>query len=156
MDFNFDGFNDISIIAVAGTSNTLSNIYLFDPSSKMFVKENTLSQYASLQVDAVNHVLTFHNARGMGGGWYPSGVIQWTQRQPVIIRREEQSSSEEEPEAFIRKIQLRMENGEMKTVCKVRIERIDTNKEKQCLLEGDWIEFDKYPFSILQRIWIAL
>lgn len=63
---------------------------------------------------------------------------------PVVVRTEEQSSENDDPERFIRTIQVRSESGEMETASKVLITGFE-EKEKQCLLEGEWTEFDKYP-----------
>jgi len=144
-DYNFDGFKDLAIVQQAGTANVMYNIYLFEPSSLRFVKHQVLSEFSAPEVDSVNRVIRYHNSGGMAGGWYTAGNIQWKEQRPIVVREEEQTSSEEEPEIFIRTIRILNEQGQMIIASKVQIQRYETEKEKQCLLEGNWIEFDRYP-----------
>lgn len=143
-DYNFDGYTDISVIRNAGTSNLWADIYLYDPIAETFFLQKELSEKTSVEVDSINRVLLFRNNGGMGGGRYTAGVIRWTNGHPVVVREEEQTSSEEGEEIFIRTIRIPGPDREMKVVSRVRIENLD-DKEKQCLLEGDWKEFDRYP-----------
>ena len=144
-DYNFDGFKDLAIVQQAGTANVVYEIFLFGPSSLKFVKHQALSELSAPEVDSVNRVIHYHNSGGMAGGWYTAGIIQWKEQRPVVVREEDQTSSEEEPEIFIRTIRILNEQGQMILASKVQIQRYETEKEKQCLLEGNWIEFDRYP-----------
>lgn len=81
-DCNFDGFKDLFIISIAGSGNTLSDVYIFDSSKNKFVKDQELSQKTSLEIDSVNQILKYHNSGGMGGGWYTAGIIRWKGGRP--------------------------------------------------------------------------
>jgi len=144
LDYNFDGYKDLSIIRISAISNVWYDIFLFDPSSKKFVKEETLSEFAAPAIDSVNQLVRFHNGGGNAGGWYTAGIIQWQNQKPVIVREEEQTSFDDNPEIFIRTIRVRQQNGELVLASKVQLQQVENNKEKQCLLEGEWAEFDKY------------
>jgi len=145
IDYNFDGYKDIDILQIVGNSNTLADVYLFDPKTTTFVKNNLLSDQSSMQIDSVKKVISFRSNGGMAGGWYNAGVIEWKNGKAVITRQEEQTSAEGSEEIFVRTIQLLQANGQWKVASKVRIEQLSGPKEKQCLLEGEWTEFDKYP-----------
>jgi hypothetical protein len=144
LDFNFDGHKDISVIRVSGTTNVWYDIYLFDPDTDMFTKNEQLSEVAAPEVDSVKRVINFHNNGGMAGGWYTAGVIAWQNNTPVVILEEEQTTPDGTDEVFIRTIRVRT-GGEMKLSGKIRISLLDGIKEQQCLLEGEWTEFDKRP-----------
>lgn len=145
-DVNFDGYTDISFIRTTGVANTWSDYYLFDPKTKKWQFQEELSEHANLSVDDKNRQLNFHNKGGFGGAWYESGTIEWINSKPLLIRKEEQTSDGENTEVFIRTIWT-YSNGELKVASKVRISEIETG-EKQCLLEGEWEEFDRTPFLI--------
>lgn len=144
-DYNFDGYRDVEILKVAGTANTLSDFYVFNPANRSFNLIPELSDISSIERDSVNKQLVYHNLGGMGGAWYTEGIFSWQNGKPVLIREEEQSSQEGSEEIFIRTIFIVDAKGNKKVASKVRISAEGKDKEKQCLLEGDWQEFDRYP-----------
>lgn len=145
LDFNFDGYKDISIVRMDASSNRWSAIYLFDAAAGTYTKNEKLSELSTVTVDSVDRRLIYYNHGGMAGGWYMSGVVEWVNKEPIIVREEEQTSSEDDVDVFIRTIQIRDTRGEMVVASKVRLEKLDADREKQCLLEGEWTEFDKTP-----------
>lgn len=145
-DMNFDGYQDVSFIRMMGASNVWSDYYVYDPKAGNWNFNETLSEYATLTVDESNKQLTYYSKGGFGGAWYESGILKWADGKPVIIRKEVQTADGDNTEAFIRTIWT-YANGELKIASKVRISETESG-EKQCLLEGDWAEFDQTPFLI--------
>lgn len=145
-DINFDGSNDISFVSIRGAANAWSDYYVYDPAQKHWHLVEELRDYPNISLDEKNHTLSFYNKGGFAGAWYESGTLDWERGKPVLIRKEEQTSDGENTEAFIRTIWV-YNNGALKVASKVRISEIETG-EKQCLLEGEWDEFDRTPFLI--------
>jgi hypothetical protein len=146
-DINFDGHADLAFLRVMGVSNAWSDYHLFDPATQRWQFNEELSDYPNIILDEKTRTLSFHNKGGYGGAWYESGTIQWVNDKAIMIRKEEQGSGgEEDAESFIRTIWVNV-NGDLKIASKVRISEIETG-EQQCLLEGDWAEFDRTPFLI--------
>lgn len=90
--------------------------------------------------------MSWYNKGGYGGAWYESGVMEWHNGKPVTIRLEEQTADGDNAEVFIRTIRV-YRDGNLMIASKVRISASD-GKEKQCLLQGEWTEFDRTPFLI--------
>lgn len=145
-DLNFDGFRDIAVLRVSGVSNLFFDYYLYSPESGQWVFDNELSEYANLSVDEKNRQLSWHNKGGYGGAWYEAGVLEWHNGKLTVMRLEEQTSDGDDNEAFIRTIQVYRDGG-LKIASRVHISEAD-GKEKQCLLEGEWAEFDRTPMLI--------
>jgi hypothetical protein len=146
-DVNFDGYADLALLRITGVANAWSDYYLFDPATKHWQFNEELSEYPNITPEEKNQMLNFHNKGGYGGAWYESGTLEWVGGKPIIIRKEEQTSrGEEDTESFIRTIWINV-NGKLKVAAKVHISEIETG-ERQCLLEGDWEEFDRTPFLI--------
>jgi hypothetical protein len=143
-DMNFDGYADVSFIRITGVSNVWSDYYLYDPKTRSWNFNEVLSEYSTLSIDEKNKQLTYYNKGGFGGAWYESGTLEWVNGKPVVFRKEEQTADGDNTEAFIRTIWT-YANGELRIASKVRISETE-NGEKQCLLEGDWAEFDQTPF----------
>ncbi|MFN3841486.1 MAG: XAC2610-related protein [Cyclobacteriaceae bacterium] len=149
-DVNFDGYVDISFLRMTGVANTWSDFYLYDPEKKRWMFNESLSEYPNITLDEKTQTLSFYNKGGYGGAWYESGTVKWEKGDPLMIRKEEQTSAgEEDSESFIRTIWM-YADGEMKVASKVHISEIETG-EKQCLLEGDWEEFDRTPFLVFAK-----
>ncbi|MBX2947550.1 MAG: hypothetical protein KF725_17100 [Cyclobacteriaceae bacterium] len=145
-DVNFDGYADISFLRSLGVANGWSDYHLYDPTTKRWHFDEELSDYPNITLDEKDQTLSFYNKGGFGGAWYESGLLDWQNAKPVLIRKEEQTSDGENTEAFIRTIWT-YRDGALKVASKVRISEID-NGERQCLLEGEWEEFDRTPFLI--------
>ncbi len=146
-DVNFDGYADLAFLRVTGVANAWSDYYLFDPLTKRWQFNAELSDYPNITRNEEKRTLSFYNKGGYGGAWYESGTMQWLDSKVLMMRREEQiSGGEDDGESFIRTIWLNV-NGDFKIASKVHISEIETG-ERQCLLEGDWEEFDRTPFLI--------
>lgn len=145
-DINFDGYTDISFLRSVGVANGLWDYYLYNPATKHWRFHEELSDYPNIVRDEKNRTLSFYNKGGYGGAWYESGTMKWVDGEPLLIRKEEQTSDSENTEAFIRTIWTYV-NGTLKLASKVSITEIESG-ERQCLLEGDWAEFDRTPFLI--------
>ncbi|MBC7921482.1 MAG: hypothetical protein H7Z75_10405 [Ferruginibacter sp.] len=144
-DYNFDHYKDLKVLRVTGTGGYWYDIHLYDRVQRKFVLHNQLSELASPTADSVNKTVSYHNVGGMGGSDYISGICRWENNQLATVRREEQTLGEEGPEVIIRTVYVRDGNQQLKLASKVRITREDKESELQCLLEGEWAEFDKYP-----------
>jgi hypothetical protein len=144
-DFNFDGYKDLLIVKSFGSSNIWYDVFIYDRTAKKFLLENTLSGLTSPQADSAGKKINYHDMGGMAGGWYTDGTYGWIDGKLTEVRKEDQTSSEDNPEVFIRTISIADGSGGLKVASKVRIEQADGGKEKQCLLEGEWEEFDKRP-----------
>jgi hypothetical protein len=149
-DVNFDGYADLALLRITGVANAWSDYYLFDPATKLWQFNERLSEYPNITLDEKKQLLNFHNKGGYGGAWYESGTLQWVDGVAEVVRKEEQTSGgEEDAESFIRTIWINV-NGKLKVAAKVHISEIEIG-ERQCLMEGDWEEFDRTPFLIFAK-----
>lgn len=64
LDWNFDGFKDLSILEDAGaTGNTSYSVWLFNPLNKKFEKNKDLNSKSSF-IDTVKHFVISHHREG--------------------------------------------------------------------------------------------
>ena len=147
-DFNFDGYDDLMLLRNTGSGGQWYDIYLFDANTGEFKLHEQLSGFTSPSADAKNQTVSFYDVGGMAGAWYNTETYKWAGDGMLLKIREEDQTSEDqnaESNVFFRTISLYGEDGNMHVASYVRISKADEKREKHCLLEGEWTEFDKNP-----------
>lgn len=149
-DFNFDGYQDLTLISFSALANEWSDIYLYNPHAKKFEFNELLSRYPSLRTDSTQKQIFYYNRGGFAGAWYESGTFEWINKQIQLIRTEIQTSADGNTDEFIRTIKTINAARELVVASKVHFKETEEG-ELQCLLEGSWEEFDKDPEALFVR-----
>src|SRR5262249_44735733 len=124
IDYNFDGYKDLSLLQVSGASNQYSNYYLFDLDKGLFVLNQALGEYSPTTVDSVDQELQYHQVGGMAGAIYVAGTIKWKGKEPVVVWQDQQDPDPDHlgEEIFIRTLRAAGNDGQLIVVSKVRME----------------------------------
>lgn len=87
VDFNFDGYPDLSVFNMAGNVQVMYDVYLFDPSQQKFVLNRKLSEMPCVEADpAKKLVLSNCNHSSACENW--SETYRWSEDQLVLESRE--------------------------------------------------------------------
>ncbi len=70
IDWNFDGFKDISVFSRWGSSGCSYSIWIYSKSKKKFVYNNELSGRIGLEIDSVSKYIVFHVRIGTESEWW--------------------------------------------------------------------------------------
>ena len=96
VDFNFDGYLDVSLLAYRGaTGNSGSNIWLFQPNENTFVYNDALSTAGQLHLDPERRELTSRSNGGHSGRIYSTSVYRWIGGKVTEVRHESQDWDKE-------------------------------------------------------------
>jgi hypothetical protein len=64
VDWNFDGYKDITIINSQGSGGTNYSIWCYNPNDKKFIYNSDLSDKLGLEIDSISKYIIFHYRAG--------------------------------------------------------------------------------------------
>lgn len=126
-DLNFDGHNDIRLMQSMGArGNTSYLFWLYDISSKQFVRDTSLEMLTNISVDAKEKTLASYWS--VGCCEYGTNVYKYIDGKLTTIEEETMQLDYENEKEYVYILRKR-ENGEMKTVEEKRMPRKEVEEE---------------------------
>ena len=115
-DMNFDGYQDIKLLAWWGATGNKGYVYwLFDPLKKRFVKNDALSELSNPVPHPDDKTITTHSVGGMGGMIYVDGTYSFDEKGKLILIRLEKQDWIDDKQYFVKTVQER-KNGKLMVV----------------------------------------
>jgi uncharacterized protein (UPF0297 family) len=125
-DYNFDGFKDLALLTMQGTSNYQQNIYLYHQAQKQFVLNANFSQIECLYANPKKKLLYSHVKGGYAGLIFTNKVFKIEKNKPVLIEKIEQELLGDTQE-FLKKVYLPVK-GKMTKIVEIIVTYNESGK----------------------------
>lgn len=143
VDFNFDGYQDLRLLAMSGaTGNRAYLCWLFDPKSGKFSFERSLLDLGNPKPDPKTRTISTRSTGGMAGKVYTEGAYAWKAGALALVRRERQVWNEAR-KAFDRFHEERAND----TLAVVR---------RGVRFEAEVTEGERYTFDVNDKVYFEL
>ncbi|MDR0331262.1 MAG: lysozyme inhibitor LprI family protein [Chitinispirillales bacterium] len=112
IDYNFDNHMDIGIVTQRGNTAYWKHIYIYDPKTKSYAFQETLSELPNLGNgnDPKKQTLYSHINNGHAGLMYESNELKWKNGKPTLTFTEKQDYDGDDLDTYTR-ITRRLQNN---------------------------------------------